>query len=62
MEESDMFKKRDIETGETKVDSTGNAIAVTTVAKGVAGRRNMNMTDQHRQQLMLIKERDEKIV
>lgn len=62
MEESEIFKKRDIETGETKVDSDGNVVKVTTQAKGVVGKRNVNMTDQHRQQLMLIRERDEKIV
>eukprot|EP01040_Poterioochromonas_malhamensis_P004544 gene4544-4872_t len=61
MEESELFKKRDVETGETKVDKDGNVTKVTSQAKGVTGKRNANMTDQHRQQLMLIKERDEKI-
>ncbi len=62
MEESELFKKRDVETGETKVDKDGNVTKVTSPAKGVTGKRNASMTDQHRQQLMLIKERDEKIV
>jgi hypothetical protein len=61
MEESELFKKRDIETGETKTDKDGNVVKVTSQAKGVVGKRNVNMTDDHRQQLMLIKERDEKI-
>jgi hypothetical protein len=61
MEESELFKARDIETGETKTDADGNVMKVTTTARGVTGTRNVNMTDDHRQQLMLIKERDQKI-
>jgi hypothetical protein len=61
MEESDMFKKRDIESG-TVVDSKGTVTKNPMQAKGVMGVRNNDMTDQHRQQLMLIRERDAKIV
>jgi hypothetical protein len=62
MEESDMFKKRDVETGETKTDKDGNVTQVTTQARGVVGKRNNAMSDNQRDQLLLIKERDQKIV
>lgn len=54
-----MFKKRDIETGPP---GPNGAPASTIQARGVVGTRNNNMTDQHRQALMLIRERDAKIV
>lgn len=53
MEESDMFKKRDIETG-----SQQPGAPPTVQPTGIHGTRNNNMTDQQRGQLMLIRERD----
>lgn len=61
MEDSEMFKKRDIESGMV-VDSKGTVANSASQAKGVIGVKNNNMTDLHRQQLVLIRDRDAKIV
>lgn len=63
MEESDMFKKRDIEMGGA-VGPDGKSVTpgFKTQASGVVGQRNNQMTDEHRLQLMRLKERDTLIV
>jgi hypothetical protein len=63
MQESDMFKRRDIETGEAGAGAGGAATASSIAQlRGVTGQRNNNMTDEHRQALMLVRDRDAKIV
>lgn len=57
MEESEMFRKRDIETGPAVLGGPSTS----TTASGVVGSRNNNMTDQHRQALLMIRDRDSKI-
>lgn len=57
MEESEMFQKKELQTGAMRPDGT----AVTTPARGI-GQRNNYMTEDHKQRLMLIKERDQRIV
>lgn len=64
MEESELFKKRDIETGNpNNPNGTGASTAAGTALGGTGGprmgARNNQMTDQQRAQLMMIKERDQ---
>lgn len=60
MEESELFKKRDIESGggESKGEPGRPAPSQ---SRGVIGSRNNHMTDDHRGQLMALKERDTQV-
>jgi hypothetical protein len=64
MEDSDMFKRRDVEMGAMGTETGGRAQpgAPPPQQRGVYGQRNNDMTDQHRLQLMRIKERDTQVV
>lgn len=63
MEESDLFKKRDIETGGDPNNPNNSMSSATASAVGGTGprigARNNQMTDQQRAQLMMLKERDQ---
>lgn len=61
MEESELFKKRDIETGGVG-GSVGEPVRpAPSQPRGVTGSRNNHMTDDHRGQLMALKERDAQV-
>eukprot|EP01033_Poteriospumella_lacustris_P012152 gene12152-8695_t len=65
MEESELFKKRDIETGNpnnpngTSAGTAAGAAGFNSTGPPRMGARNNQMTDQQRAQLMMIKDRDQ---
>ena len=64
MEESELFKKRDVETGGAGVAAPGGVVTAGgggMPTRGITGQRNNNMTDNQRAQLMAVKERDHQI-